>query len=91
MSPPRLTVRVVFATYFALIVLLVLTALTPLYPLGEWRTPISLLIAAVKLALIFLFFMRLRYRGGLIRIFAGAGFFWLLLMGTLDFTDYLTR
>ncbi|HZZ56665.1 MAG TPA: cytochrome C oxidase subunit IV family protein [Opitutaceae bacterium] len=91
MNSPHLTLRVVFTTYIGLMILLTLTALTTFSPFGVWRTPISLLIAAVKMSLIFLFFMQLRYRTGLIRIFAAAGFFWLLLMATLDFADYLTR
>jgi cytochrome c oxidase subunit 4 len=91
MPKPQLTVRVVFANYLALMALLVLTAVLSHLPLGNVKGAVSLLIAAIKMTLIFLFFMRLRYARGLIRIFAGAGFLWLLFMGTLDFTDYLTR
>lgn len=91
MNAPELTVHVALRTYVALMILLALTALASASSLAEWRTPISLFIAALKMALIFLFFMRLRYQKGLIRIFACTGFFWLLLMGTLDFVDYLTR
>jgi cytochrome c oxidase subunit 4 len=77
--------------YVALMVLLVLTALASKAPLGPLNTPISLLIAAVKTALVFLFFMQLWYQRGLVRIFAAAGFFWLAIIGVLTFCDYLTR
>ena len=55
------------------------------------KTPTSLVIAAAKTALVFLFFMQLWYQRGLIRIFAAAGFFWLAIIGVLTFCDYLTR
>ena len=77
--------------YVALMVLLVLTALASKAPLGAWKTPTSLLIAAVKTALVFLFFMQLWYQRGLIRVFAAAGFFWLAIIAVLTFSDYLTR
>lgn len=91
MAKPDLTSRVVLTNYAALMGLLGLTALLSGLPLDPWKGAISLFIAAVKMALIFLFFMRLRYAQGLIRVFAGAGFLWLLFMGTLQFTDYLSR
>ena len=43
------------------------------------------------LALIFAYFMQLRWHRGLIWVFAGAGFFWLGIAGVLTFSDYLTR
>ena len=48
-------------------------------------------VATGKMALIFLFFMQLRRHQGLVRLFAVMGFFWLGLLGTLVFSDYLTR
>lgn len=77
--------------YAALMVLLVLTAVASKAPLGVLKTPTSLFIAAAKTALVFLFFMQLWYRPGLIRIFAAAGFFWLAIIGVLTCSDYLTR
>jgi cytochrome c oxidase subunit 4 len=91
MTASHPTTKVLLANYAALMVLLGATALASHAPLGVWRTPISLLIAAVKMALVFLFFMQLWYRRGLIRIFAAAGFFWLSIIGVLTFCDYLTR
>ncbi len=81
----------ILGTYGALMVLLVLTALATKLPAGPWATATSLTIAFAKLALIFLFFMQLRYQRGLVRIFAIAGFFWLAIGGVLTFSDYLTR
>jgi cytochrome c oxidase subunit 4 len=80
-----------FRAYGALLVLLALTALASRLPTGRWSLPISLAIATAKLAVIFLFFMQLRYQRGIVRIFACAGFFWLGIAGVLIFSDYLTR
>ena len=85
------TTRTFLLNYVALMVLLTLTALAAKAPLGGWKGPISLTIAAVKMLLVFLFFMQLWYERGLIRIFAAAGFFWLAIIGVLTFCDYLTR
>jgi cytochrome c oxidase subunit 4 len=85
------TFRTILINYAALMALLVITAVASRVPLGGWKTPLSLIIAAVKMALVFLFFMRLWYQAGLIRIFALAGFFWLAIILALTFADYLTR
>jgi cytochrome c oxidase subunit 4 len=71
--------------------LLALTALSSRLALGGWALPVALGIAFAKLALIYLFFMQLKYQRGLVRIFATAGFFWLAVAGLLTFSDYLTR
>lgn len=77
--------------YLALLTLLALTATATLLPPGAWSTPISLGIATAKTALIFVWFMRLRDRPGLVRLFALAGFFWLAIFIGLALTDFLTR
>ena len=79
------------AVYVALLLLLGLTAWASHWPTGRWSLPIALAIATLKLALIFTYFMRLRHSGGLVRIFALAGFFWLSIASVLTFADYLTR
>ncbi len=48
-------------------------------------------IAAAKALLIILFFMHVRYGSRLTMVVAAAGFFWLLIMFVLTFSDYLTR
>ena len=77
--------------YLALLGLLALTAAAAQLRAGPWSLPLALAIATAKLLLIFYFFMQLRTQRGLVWIFAGAGFFWLALAGTLTFSDYLTR
>jgi cytochrome c oxidase subunit IV len=91
MKPAAPTAAVLLVNYLALLLLLVLSAGASFAPLGAWQAPVALIIAATKMALVFLFFMQLRYRSGLVRVFAVAGFFWLALIGGLTFADYLTR
>lgn len=85
------TTKSYLLNYGALMVLLALTAFASKAPLGMMKTPVSLLIAAMKTGLVFLFFMQLWYQRGLVRFFAAAGFFWLAIIGTLTFCDYFTR
>jgi cytochrome c oxidase subunit IV len=85
------TKKTYLVNYLTLMVLLVVTAVASKAPLGAFQTPVALVIAAAKTALVFLFFMQLWFRRGLIRVFAVAGFFWLAIIGILTFCDYLTR
>jgi cytochrome c oxidase subunit 4 len=85
-SIPRL-----FTVYAALLFLLALTASSTMLPPGWWSTAISLVVAFAKAFLIAYFFMNLRGQPGLVRIFAVAGLFWLMLMLVLTGSDYLTR
>lgn len=91
MKPTAPTLAVLIRNYLALMVLLGLTALASFWSLGPWQAPVALVIAAVKMLLVFLFFMQLRYQRGMVRLFAAAGFFWLSICGVLMFCDYLTR
>jgi cytochrome c oxidase subunit IV len=84
----RPAVALVFA---ALLGLLALSAGSSFLPPAPWKTAAGLAIAAAKTVLIALFFMRLKYRRGLVPIFAVAGLFWLGILGTLLMADYLTR
>lgn len=54
-------------------------------------TIIILMLAVSQMILVLLFFMRLRSAGKLVRLVACTGFFWLLILFTLAFSDYLTR
>ncbi|HVU25839.1 MAG TPA: cytochrome C oxidase subunit IV family protein [Opitutus sp.] len=87
-EPKRSTL---YFSFVALLALLAAAALVPRLPAGPWLLPLSLGIAVAKLAIIFLFFMHLRYQRGLVRLFAFAGFFWLGLAAALTLSDYLTR
>lgn len=59
--------------------------------LGGLAMTTALLIAGAKTTLVVLWFMDAKYSGKLIRIIAGAGFFWLAILLALSLADYLTR
>lgn len=79
---------VVFA---ALMILLAITIWAAVHDLGALNTPIALVIAACKTALIMLYFMHIRFSNRLVWIFAAAAFLWLSILIALSLSDYLTR
>ncbi len=75
----------------ALLVLTGATVAANFVELGVFNTVAALAIAGAKAALIVLYFMHVRYSGGLTQLIVLAGLLWLglLLVGAMD--DYLTR
>jgi cytochrome c oxidase subunit 4 len=83
--------REVLLTWIALLVLLVLTAGSSRLELGWANSPINLVIAVAKAALIGLVFMQLRRRDTLVRLVTGAAIVWLLILYSLTLVDYASR
>jgi cytochrome c oxidase subunit 4 len=77
--------------WIALLVLLGLTVALAYRPLASFNFPVAMTIAAIKAGLVASIFMELRRKGGLVRVFAGAGFFWLAILLWLGLMDFLTR
>jgi len=59
--------------------------------LGGYRVILSLGIATAMLLLQYLYYMRLWYRRGMLRIVAMTGYYWLALLFGLMLADYLNR
>ena len=79
---------------FAWLVLLALAGLSlgsAYLHLGPAAPAIEFGIAATQAAIVFILFMKLNGPPSLRWLFAGAGFFWLLLLYGLSMTDYATR
>jgi cytochrome c oxidase subunit 4 len=72
-------------------VLLALTVTLAYQPLGALNFVVALAIATAKTALVMVIFMELGKRPGLVRAFAGAGFFWLMILLWLGLVDFVTR
>lgn len=87
----EITRKTYWKTAAALLVLLILSVISGELPLGRAGLPIALTIGAVKVILVALFFMHLRASSRVSWLFAGAGLFWLAILFTLTFGDYLTR
>lgn len=82
----------VYYTIFGLLViLLVVTIGAAQVDFGPLNFPVAAVIATLKVVLIMLYFMHVRYSRPLIWLVAGAGFFWLLILFGLSFSDYFTR
>jgi cytochrome c oxidase subunit IV len=86
-APMRMYVAIV-SLLFLMTAITVGAAFIELGPLG---TPVALAIAIFKASMVVLFFMHVRYNTPLMWVFAGAGFFWLLIMFSLTMQDYMTR
>lgn len=59
--------------------------------LGRWNVVVALSIAVLKMVLVILYFMHVRYSPRLVWLFVAAGFIWFAIMVDLTLSDYLTR
>ncbi|MDP0501795.1 MAG: oxidase [Verrucomicrobiota bacterium JB022] len=60
-------------------------------PHGWWSPVLAMTVAAAKALLIIVYFMRARYHDRSSWLFIFGGLFWLGILFTLTFADYLTR
>jgi cytochrome c oxidase subunit 4 len=77
--------------FLALIVLTGVTTGVAYVDLGAMNTVVALAIAVVKMLLVVLFFMHVKYSPSLTRLVIIAGFFWLALLIAFTLSDELTR
>jgi cytochrome c oxidase subunit IV len=90
-QPHPVPKRLYLGIWAALMLSLCVTWGIAQFNLGAWNIVAAMTVAVVKMLLVILFFMHVRYSSRLIWVFAAAGFFWLLIMFTLTMGDYLTR
>ncbi len=69
----------------------IITYLASQVDLGWANTPIALVIATIKAALVILFFMHAIHSSRLTWVVIIASFVWLGVLFVLTFSDYLTR
>ena len=86
-----MTAGTIWRCWAALMLLLAATTASAFIPLGDFNLVVSLCIAVAKALVVLLFFMELRGSRALVRSFAAAGFFWLLIMIVLTGADYWHR
>ena len=80
----------------ALMVLLVITLGAAAIDFSQMGLPwlnivIAMTIAVVKAVLIILYFMHVRYSSKLVWVFAFAAFYWVLILFSFTYIDYLSR
>jgi cytochrome c oxidase subunit 4 len=91
MSGHIVPVRTYLGIFLGLMALTALTTAVAFLDLGRWNTVVALAIAVVKMLLVILFFMHVKYSGGLTRVIILAGFFWFAILVALTLSDELTR
>jgi cytochrome c oxidase subunit 4 len=84
-------VRTYLIVFALLMVLLAITVTVSLFDFGMLNLFVALSIATVKAGLIMAYFMHLRYSSKLVWIFAGLGFFGLVIMILIAMGDYVAR
>jgi cytochrome c oxidase subunit 4 len=80
-----------FAIFGALMVCTVLTVVAAFVNLGNANFPVAITIAIFKATLVVLFFMHVKYSSKMTKLIVGTAVFFLGIMLTLTFTDYLSR
>ena len=84
-------VRTYIAIFLALMVFTALTAWVAFQDLGVLNNVVALTIAVVKMTLVILFFMHVKYSSPLTKLVVVSGFLWLLILLAFTFADYGTR
>ncbi len=77
--------------WLVLLVLLGLNVALAHLPASSPRALANLIVAAVQAMLMFLVFMRLNRSSALVRLAAGAAFFWIIFLFTMSGADFFTR
>jgi cytochrome c oxidase subunit 4 len=91
MSEHIVSVKLYLGIFFALLCLTALTTGVAYIDLGAFNTVIALAIAVVKMLLVVLFFMHVKYSGRLIQVFILAGVLFLAILVAFTLADELTR
>ncbi|HYY96530.1 MAG TPA: cytochrome C oxidase subunit IV family protein [Pyrinomonadaceae bacterium] len=80
-----------FSVFGALLVFTALTVTAANINFGKMNDVIAMTIAVIKMMLVLLFFMHVRYSSRLIWVIVASMFFWLLILLLLTLTDYTSR
>ena len=91
MNAPHAPAKLYLRIWIALLALLALTFFMAEVDLGKFNNVVALGVAVLKMLLVVLFFMHVRYEKSITWIFVCAGLIWLLIMFNLTLADYLTR
>ncbi len=86
-----LPLGIYWGVFFALVIGTLLTVWTATIDLGRMNVVVALVIASIKALLVILFFMHVKYSSKMVWLFAGAGFFWMILQILFTMQDYVSR
>jgi cytochrome c oxidase subunit 4 len=85
------SVKTYVSVLIALLIATVVTALVATVDLGPFNTIVALGIACIKMMLVALFFMHVRYSTRLTRLVLVGGLLWLSILLLLSLVDFGTR
>jgi cytochrome c oxidase subunit 4 len=91
MNSPVVSKKLLCGVWLALLLLLLLTWGLAQLDLHHFNMPAAMGIALVKMLLVILVFMHVKYKPPLMWVFVAAGFIWLFIMIDLTLADYLSR
>ena len=91
MAHEAVSTKLYFSIFAALIILTATTVGVTYIDVGRFNLVIALLIAVTKATLVVLFFMHVKQSSALTKIFVVAGLFWMAILITLTFTDYISQ
>ena len=91
MSDHIVPVKTYIGIFIALLCFTALTTGVAYIDLGAFNTVAALAIAVVKMLLVVLFFMHVKYSGRLIQVFILTGVLFLAILVTFTLADELTR
>jgi cytochrome c oxidase subunit 4 len=92
MSHPIISTKFYTGIWAALICLTVATAAVSYLELGPFNIVLALVIATMKMLLVALFFMGVKYISEKMTVVViVAGLFWLFILLALSMTDYVSR
>ncbi|HLK20175.1 MAG TPA: cytochrome C oxidase subunit IV family protein [Bryobacteraceae bacterium] len=85
------SVRTYVLVWLTLTIMTIVTYYVSKIEMGEWNIVVALLIAFFKMMLVVLIFMNVKAESPLTKLFAAAGFFWLILLLGQVAIDYISR
>jgi len=85
------SVKTYIAIFLALMVLTALTVYVAFQDFGFLNDVVAMTIAVIKMLLVVMIFMHLKYSARLLWLVAGAGIIWLIIMFGITLSDYRTR
>lgn len=91
MSVHVLPLRLYLTIFGVLLVLTGATVWVAEHDFGALNTPVAIVIAGFKAALVILYFMHVRYSSRLTVVFALAGFVWLAILLGFTLADFVSR
>lgn len=91
MSQPAVTPKKYLLVFVALLAIVLATTLVGRLDLGPFNTPLAILFAVSKAALIAAIFMQAKFESRVIHVIIAGGVIWVLIMMSNTLGDYITR